>query len=144
MRIDLSRRMGLLVLGGVEAGIVFEKRDDEARVPLHIVGGPEYARRWIDSHYEGVEWESSSHRATALVGRLADPPSPSASESAASGAGMPIACTASPSATAAVPGLWPPATVSTYKASAAASGASRATSTGIRCAGNTEEETDGA
>jgi hypothetical protein len=117
MRIDLSRRMGLLVLGGVGAGIVFEKRDEEARVPLHIVGGPEYARRWIDSHYEGVEWESS-HRATALVGRLADPPSPSASESAASGAGMPIACTAS--ATAAVPGLWPPATVSTYRASAAA------------------------
>jgi len=124
MRIDLSRRMGLLVLGGVGAGIVFEKRDDEARVPLHIVVGPEYARRWIDSHYEGVEWESS-HRATALVGRLADPPSPSASESAASSAGMPIACTASPSATAALPGL------------------SRAASTAIRCAGNTEEEIDG-
>jgi hypothetical protein len=92
--------MGLLVLGGVGAGIVFEKRDDEARVPLHIVGGPEYARRWIDS-------------------------------------------TASPSATAAMPGLWPPATVSTYRASAAASGASRAASTAIRCAGNTEEEIDG-
>jgi hypothetical protein len=84
MGFDLSQRVGLFVLGGVGAGIVFEKQEDGGRVPVHIVRGPEAARLWVDGHYEDVDWESP-HRATALVGRLSEParPSPSASESRA-------------------------------------------------------------
>jgi hypothetical protein len=41
-------------------------------VPVHILRGPEAARRWTESHYDGVDWESP-HRAAALVGRLTSP-----------------------------------------------------------------------
>ena len=37
---ELSRRVGLFVLGGPGAGIVFEKDEDgEERVPVRIAGG---------------------------------------------------------------------------------------------------------
>jgi len=58
MALDHSRRVRLFVLGHVGAGIVFEKRDDGDRVPVHIADGPETARSWIDNHYEEVDWES--------------------------------------------------------------------------------------
>ena len=68
----MSRRVRLFVPGVVGAGIVFEEREDGARVPVHILRGPEAARRWTESHYECVDWESP-HRAAALVGRLTSP-----------------------------------------------------------------------
>ncbi|HXM58810.1 MAG TPA: hypothetical protein VOB72_25650 [Candidatus Dormibacteraeota bacterium] len=67
-----SRRVSLYVLGGIGAGIVFEEREDGHRTPVQILSGPEAARRWIESRFDGVDWESP-HRATALVGRLANP-----------------------------------------------------------------------
>jgi hypothetical protein len=70
-----SRRVSLFVLGGFGAGIVFEVREDGHRTPIHILGGPEAARRWIESRYDEVDWESP-HRATAAVGRLASPSRP--------------------------------------------------------------------
>ena len=79
---ELSRRVGLVVLGGPGAGIVFEEDEaGEERVPVRIIGGHDAARRWAEGHYEGLEWESSL-RATALVGRLAtrSQPSPPTSE----------------------------------------------------------------
>src|SRR5262245_4129348 len=64
MALDQPRRVRLLVLGHVGAGIVFEKHDDGDRVPVHIADGPETARSWVDNHYEEVDWESP-HRAVA-------------------------------------------------------------------------------
>ncbi len=75
MRIEVSRRVRLFVLGGVGAGIVFEEREDGQRIPVHILRGPEAARRWAESHYECVDWESP-HRAGASVGRLTNPALP--------------------------------------------------------------------
>jgi len=72
MRLEMSRRVSIFVLGGVGAGIVFQEHDDGARVPVHILRGPEAARRWTEGCYQGVDWESP-HRATALVGRLSAP-----------------------------------------------------------------------
>ena len=66
MGTDQSRRVGLFVLGGAGAGIVFEKQDDGDRVPVHITDGPETARLWVDGHYEDVDWESP-HRAIASI-----------------------------------------------------------------------------
>ncbi len=74
-----------LVLGGVGAGIVFEKRhDDGDRLQVHIADGPESARIWVDSHYDGVDWESP-HRAVASIAQQPryTPPSPCASETRA-------------------------------------------------------------
>jgi hypothetical protein len=73
MCIHRSRRVGLFVLGGIGAGIVFEEREDGNWTPIQILGGPEAARRWIESHYDSVDWESP-HRARALVGSLTSPP----------------------------------------------------------------------
>jgi hypothetical protein len=74
---EQARRVGLFVLGGPGAGILFEKDEDgEERLPVRIVGGHDAARRWAEAHYERLEWESP-HRATALVGRLATRPPPS-------------------------------------------------------------------
>jgi hypothetical protein len=75
MGFDLSRRVGLFVLGGAGAGIVFEKQANDDRVPVQILGGPDAARLWVDGHYEEVDWESSD-RATASVGRLREPARP--------------------------------------------------------------------
>jgi hypothetical protein len=69
MGFDVSRRVGIYVLGAVGAGIVFEDREDGRRVPVRILAGPEAARRWTESRYQGLDWESP-HKATALVGRL--------------------------------------------------------------------------
>jgi hypothetical protein len=84
MGFDLSRRVGLFVLGGAGAGIVFEKQANDDRVPVQILGGPDAARLWVDGHYEEVDWESSD-RATASVGRLREParPTPTPGESRA-------------------------------------------------------------
>jgi hypothetical protein len=81
MRLEVSRRVSIFVLGGVGAGIVFEEREDGRRVPVHILGGPQAARRWTESRYQGVDW-ASPHRATALVGRLSRSARMTASESA--------------------------------------------------------------
>ena len=40
MGFDLSRRVGLFVLGGAGAGIVFEKQEDGDRVPVQNPGRP--------------------------------------------------------------------------------------------------------
>ncbi len=84
MGFDLSRRVGLFVLGGAGAGIVFEKQEDGDRVPVQILAGPDAARLWVDGHYEDVDWESPD-RATASVGRQREParPAPTASQSRA-------------------------------------------------------------
>ena len=66
MGIDQSHRVRLFVLGSAGAGIVFEKQDDGDRVPVHITGGPDTARLWVDGHYEDVDWESP-HRAVASI-----------------------------------------------------------------------------
>jgi hypothetical protein len=84
MGFDLSRRVSFSVLRGAGTGIVFENREDNERIPVRILRGPEAARRWIDIHYEGVDWESP-YRATALVGRLSDPARPSPSVSGSGG-----------------------------------------------------------
>jgi hypothetical protein len=66
MGIDQACRVRLFVLGGAGAGIVFEKQDDGDRIPVHITGGPETARLWVDGNYEDVDWESP-HKAVATI-----------------------------------------------------------------------------
>jgi hypothetical protein len=69
---NLSRRIGLFVLGGPGVGIVFEKSDDlDCPLPVKIAGGRDAARRWAEAHYEDIEWEGFD-RATASIGALAE------------------------------------------------------------------------
>jgi hypothetical protein len=69
---DLSRRIGLFVLGGPGAVIVFGKSGDLDRpLPVKIAGDRDAARRWAEGHYEDVEWEGLD-RATASIGALAE------------------------------------------------------------------------
>ena len=73
---ELSRHVGLFVLDGPGAGIVFERDEDgEERVPVRIMAGHRAARRWVEGHYDGLEW-ATRHRARARVGRLAPRPQP--------------------------------------------------------------------
>jgi len=67
MEIDQSRRVRLFVLCGAGAGIVFEKQGDGDRVPVHITGGAETARLWVDGNYEDVDWESPNRAAASIV-----------------------------------------------------------------------------
>jgi hypothetical protein len=69
---DLSRRVGLFVLSGPGAGIVFEKGDDSGTpLPVTIAAGRDAAHRWAEGHYEDVEWEGPD-RGVASIGAFAE------------------------------------------------------------------------